>query len=100
MKLEIKTLDEMRDEDIVTDQYSANLEEGSFSARLVMLAECTKVGTFRAFFKFDDGRDVFALLQYFNRYLGILSVEPGAHILISYRKYEKGVFPYKIEVIE
>lgn len=100
MKLEIKTLDEMRDENIVTDEYEVNLEEGSFSARLVMLAECTKVGAFRAFFKFDDGRNVFAFLQYFNRYLGILSIAPGAHLLISYRKTDKGVFPYKIEVIE
>ncbi len=100
MKTEIKTLEEMRNDNILTDDYAVNLEVGEFTGRLVMLAECSKTGTLRAFFQFDDGRKVFALLQFFNRYLNIFSVSPGDRVKLFYHKIPNGVYPYKIERIE
>ena len=98
MVTEILSFEEMREKEIATDEYRLNLEEGSFNAVLEFLAEGKK-GTLRAFFRFDDGRKVFAQLQYFNNYLGILKIPHNTPICICYEKSARGIFPMHIELI-
>ncbi len=92
------TRDQMREKQIMTQDYEINLTEGSFLATLDIKAEGHN-GLLRLFFTFDDGRKVISPVYWWQKYLGFYEIPIGSRVRLTYTKSAKGVFLTKSELI-
>ena len=95
----IYTNEEMMKQEIYTDDYVFNTEEGTFRARLEMKAR-GRSGRLRLFFRFDDGRKIITPVYWWQRYLGFMEIPVGTYLLLTYVRKEKGVFLESKEIME
>jgi hypothetical protein len=83
MENKVYTQDELRRENILTDEYALNLEPGEFIARLDLKAETPRRNNcLRLFFTFEDGRKVMSTAHWWQRYLGFIETPADTQKLI------------------
>lgn len=90
---------ELKANEIFTDHYNFNFDEGIYIAELVLKAQSYK-GPLRLFFKFEDGRDIIAVTHWYNKYLGFKEIPVGTKLKLIYKRNESGVYLRDKEIIE
>jgi hypothetical protein len=84
MEDKVYTQDELRAENIITMDYTLNLDPGEFVAVLDLKEEAQKC--LRVFFTFEDGCKVMATTHWWQRYLGMYETPVGTHLLLRYKE--------------
>lgn len=91
MENKVYTQDELRRENILTDEYTLNLEPGEFIARLDLKAETPRRNNcLRLFFTFEDGRKVMSTAHWWQRYLGFMETPADTRMRLTYGKTAHG----------
>ncbi len=101
MRIEDKvyTQQELKDQDILTDEYRLLLQPGIYFARLDLKAKARS--SLRVFFTLDDGRKVLSTAQWFQRYLGFYEIPIGTRMQLVYeKKASGGVFLTQADIAE
>ena len=91
MENKVYTQDELRRENILTDEYALNLEPGEFIARLDLKAETPRRNNcLRLFFTFEDGRKVMSTAHWWQRYIGFMETPADTRMRLTYGKTTRG----------
>ena len=88
MKNDVYTQSDLRRYNIFTMHYVLNLEPGDFLAVLDLKAEARRC--LRAFFTFEDGRQIMSPVYWWQCYLGLYEIPSGSRVKLHYDENSHG----------
>ena len=101
MENKVYTQEELRRDNIITNEYVLNLEPGEYIARLDLKAETPRRNKcLRLFFTFENGRRIMATTHWWQGYLGFYEHPVGALLRLTYTENARSeVYLTKAEVL-